>query len=851
MRLLTARADCLQWAGDASIYHLVPQMVAFPESVVDIRELVARGEPLTFRAGGTSLSGQGVTEGILAVISTPPWRAITVLEDGMRVRCGPGAVAAWVNAALAGHGHRLGPDPASLQAAEIGGIVANNASGMCCGITDNSYRTVTRLELVLADGSLIDTADDAGLRTARPDLHAGLLDLRERVRGDALLCARIRLAFATKNTVGYSLNAFLDADEPAAILQRLIVGSEGTLAFIAAATFRTVPVARHRATAWQIYPTVEDACAAVPALATQAAAVELLDAVALARVRSKLAEPLPLGEPAALLVELHDDDPFALGERMRQLPGLSFTADPVVQARYWAIRKGLFPSVGAVRAAGTAVVIEDITFPVAGLAAGVRALRALFAAHGYGEAVIFGHAKDGNLHFTLTPDLSQPAEVRRYAAFMDALAELVLSRGGHLKAEHGTGRNMAPYVTAQWGADAVAVMRDVKRLLDPKGILNPGVLLNDDPHAHLRQLKVLPAVDPLLDLCIECGFCEPVCPSRDFTSSPRQRIQLLRAQARGEQLPDLAPRAVASCAGDGLCATACPVGIDTGAAMRGIRAAERTPLAQGVADWLANHLGLVTAVSRAALQVAGGRRLPWSPIVLPRAATSRPRVVASGLPGGLTFLYFPSCVTRTMGTVIEDLTALCVAAGIGLELPSEVDQLCCGQPFSSKGFPQAEARVRQRLDEALATGLQVVSDTATCAVHVSAQLPGLLPVPMSVLDPATFAATVLLPRLAPLATTTVWLHPTCADQRHGLTAALRSAVPGGQVPLGLGCCGMAGDKGWSLPGLSRAATAREREELGDAACVTTSTTCAAALGGEHLFTYLRRVVLGANPSVFS
>ena len=664
-------------------------------------------------------------------------------------------------------------------------------------------------------------------------MHAGLLALRDRLRADAVLSARVAEAFATKNTVGYSLNAFLDEDVPARILQKLVVGSEGTLAFIAAATFRTIPVARHKATAWVVYPDVDAACAAVPSLAAAGcAAIELLDAVSLRRVAGKLPEPLPAGEPAALLVEVQDDDPFVLGDALRRLPQLAFTTDAALQARYWAIRKGLFPSVGAVRAAGTAVVIEDVTFPVAGLAAGVRALRALFAAHGYGDAVVFGHAKDGNLHFTLTPDLAQAAEVTRYAAFMDALVVLVLAHGGHLKAEHGTGRNMAPYVEAQWGAEAVALMRDVKRLLDPDGILNPGVLLSDDPQAHLRHLKTLPPAHGLVDACIECGFCEPACPSRDFASSPRQRIALLRAKARGETVGDWLPRVVDSCAGDGLCASACPVGIDTGELVRAERAALRTPLQRRLALWVGDHLGLATIGGRLALSALGGRAMPLSPVRLPDAATRPPEPVM----GDPTWLYFPSCIARTMGDLPGALADLCREAGIGLALPRSTDDLCCGQPFASKGFPEAERSVRERTLAALRTGAYagIVTDTSTCAAHLADDLP--------ILDPATFVATVLGPRLK-LPTDAVWLHPTCADTKRGWASSLSRAVPGGRTPEAIGCCGMAGDKGWTLPGLTAAATARERAETGGGSCVTTGATCAQALGGEHLFTWVRRQLL--------
>jgi D-lactate dehydrogenase len=843
-RVLAARADRLQWAGDASIYHLVPRVVVMPRTAAEIQALlsVARAQRVgvCFRAGGTSLSGQAVTDGILVVLSAH-FREITVLNDGAHVRCGPGAVGAWVNAALAPHGRKIGPDPASIQAAEIGGIVANNASGMCCGIHHNSYRTVTGLDLILADGWRLDTgADDADakLRTERSALHAGLLALRADLLADADLTARVARAFSTKNTVGYSLNALLDASTAAEILQKLVVGSEGTLACIAAATFATVPLPKHRATAWMVYPDVLTACAAVPELTRAgAAAIELLDAVALQRVAEKLPEPMPPGEPAALLIEFQEEDAFTLGDRIHALPFAShFTTDPVLQARYWAIRKGLFPSVGAIRAAGTAVVIEDVTFPVARLAEGVSALRSLFIAHGYPDAVIFGHAKDGNLHFTLTPDLAQPAEVARYAQFMDALAACVLERDGHLKAEHGTGRNMAPYVTAQWGEPAVALMRRIKTLLDPLGILNPGVLLSDDPRAHLQHLKVLPPVQAAVDRCIECGFCEPVCPSRDFATSPRQRIALLRAVARGEAVPDWTTRAVDSCAGDGLCATACPVGIDTGAVMRAERAARRGPLARRIAGWTARHVAVVTAVNRFAVRVAGilpERRLPGRSIPLPSAAT-RP---AAALAGDPVWLYFPTCLARMFGDLPADLRTLCQAAGVGLVLPPEASALCCGQPFASKGFPAAETEARERTLAALreaaggAAIAGIVTDAATCAAHLAADL--------KVLDPATFAAEVLVPRLrlAPVEGP-LWLHPTCADQKQGWGAALQRAVPAGKIPASLGCCGMAGDKGWTTPGLTAAATARERAETGGGCGVSTGATCAAAMGHEHLWRHL-------------
>lgn len=867
-------ADRSQWAADASIYLMVPRVVVIPRDIGAVqralRIAVEERVPVCFRAGGTSLSGQAVTDGILIVISRH-LRGIQVHQDAMQVSCEPGAVGAWVNAALAPLGRRIGPDPASIQAAEIGGIVANNASGMCCGVAENSYHTVTALDLVLADGWRIDTAAvdaDARMDEERPELARGLRGLAAEVRAHPTLPERIRRAFATKNTVGYSLNALIDVDSPAAMLQRLVVGSEGTLAFIANATFRTLPLPRHRATAWLLFRDVEDACRAVaPLAALQARAIELLDAVALRRVERELPHVLPGGEPVALLVEFQEADEALLATRVdAAAPVLlgfdlaapaAFTQDAKLQAIYWKIRKGLFPSVGAVRAAGTAVVIEDVTFPVERLALGVRKLRTCFDAHGYSDAVIFGHAKDGNLHFTLTPDLSRADEVARYDRFMQAMVEVVLGEGGHLKAEHGTGRNIAPFVEKQWGADAVMIMRRIKKLLDPHGILNPGVLLSDDPQAHLKHLKTLPAVDPEVDRCIECGFCEPVCPSRDVTYSPRQRIAALRAVARGgldaaAVKGEWQHRGLDTCAGDGMCETACPVHIDTGALVRARRSAGRSGWMRSLAVHAAGFFDVIAGTTRLGLRLADFahiRRIPGSPVPLPPAAAAMPTTWPAAVGDAPTLIYFPTCLGRMMGpgSLAQALADCCRAAGVGLVVPSDRGSLCCGQPFASKGFPEAAAAILTRTAQALlATGPQaiLVSDTSTCAAqldHAASLLAGAERerwLSLRRLAPAAVMQEILLPRLQATGQLSgiglpLVVHPTCSEQRHGWVAGLAAAVDHlgtATVPSAAGCCGMAGDKGWSTPDLTAGATAREAAQVvGAIAGICTSTTCGLAM----------------------
>ena len=303
---------------------------------------------------------------------------------------------------------------------------------------------------------------------------------------------------------------------------------------------------------------------------------------------------------------------------LRLLEPAQFTHVPEEQASLWRIRQGLFPSVGAARKRGTAVLIEDVAVPVERLADAVADLRQLFERHHYADAIIFGHAKDGNLHFVISQSFNDEAAVGQYARMMDEVVDLVVRRyDGALKAEHGTGRNIAPFVETEWGPEAYAIMRRVKALVDPDGILNPGVLITDDPRAHLAHLKTLPAVDddrrPVHRVRL---LREPVPeprphahappahrrPAADGATAERGRR---RAPALGSIEADFDFEGLDTCAADGLCATACPVGIDTGALVKHLRTERHLPFAHRVADWAARHFATVETVVRIGLRVGG------------------------------------------------------------------------------------------------------------------------------------------------------------------------------------------------------------------------------------------------------
>ena len=879
-RLISDPLRTFALGTDASFYRLVPKVVVQVRSAAEVAAVLRaagrHGLGCTFRAAGTSLSGQAVTDAVLVRL-TGAFRRAEVKDGGSTIALEPGVIGAEANALLARHGRKIGPDPASIGAAMIGGIAANNASGMCCGTAQNSYHTVEAMKLVLADGGELDTGSPASrnaFAARRPELLEGLAALRREVLADSDLTARIRRKYAIKNTTGYGLNALVDFEDPFDILQHLVIGSEGTLAFIAEITYRTVEDHPHRASALVFFPDLERAARATQRLKTgKVSAVEIMDRPSLRAVEDKPGLPPELAglppDACALLVEVRGESPSALQERIVAATALlegittllpvSFTAVKAEFEALWDVRRGLFPAVGANRRIGTTVVIEDVAFPMEHLAAGVTALQGLLQEHGYAEGIIFGHALDGNVHFVFTQDFAVRPEVERYRRFLEAVAELVLNRfGGSLKAEHGTGRNMAPFVAREWGPTAYALMRRVKQLFDPACILNPGVLLNDDPGVHLKDLKPLPETHELVDRCIECGFCEPSCPSRALTLTPRQRIAVRREISRLRRTGEDPRRARRlerdfeyqgneTCATDGLCATGCPVSIDTGKLVKALRAEARGPAAVAVARAVAEHYGAALAAARAGMAAAdlarsavgvgavaglsrglhrlSGGRLPiWNALVPRPAPAGELEDVIRG--NGRKVVYFPSCITRLWGPARGDsderavsaaMLSILEKAGYDVLFPRELHSLCCGLTFESKGFPELADQKCRELEAALrerAGGdVPVLCDTSPCVQRMRARFgPG-----FPVYEPAEFIHRFLVHRLRFVRKAgTVAVHVTCSMQRMGLGPALEALAhtcAEKVVVPAVGCCAFAGDRGLSHPELNASALAGLRDAV--------------------------------------
>lgn len=875
----TSAFDRVVAAVDASHYLLTPRAVVTPGTTQEVAELftfaTAAGEALTFRSGGTSLSGQASSGGIL-VDTRSKFRGIRVLDDGERVEVEPGVTVRHVNARLVRHGRKLGPDPASEIACTVGGVIANNSSGMACGTVHNTYRTLESAVIVLPTGTTIDTAaDDADdvLREREPVLWRTLADLRGRLIGDADLAATVERQFSIKNTMGYGLNSLLDHERPVDMLLHLMVGSEGTLGFVARATFRTVPLHRSIATGLLVFPTLRAATdSLVDLVASGAATIELLDAASL-RVAQQDPEsvgalpPLDVVDHAALLVEYQAADADALAALTTAADALfarlpvvgvpSLTSDPRIRAALWHVRKGLFAAVAGARPSGTTALLEDIAVPVARLADTCQGLQELFEKHGYDDAVIFGHAKDGNVHFLINERFDDPASLARYEAFTEDMVALVLAADGTLKAEHGTGRIMAPYVRRQYGDALYGMMVELKHAFDPAGILSPGIVVTDDAQLHLRHLKSTPTVEAEVDRCVECGYCEPVCPSKDLTLTPRQRIVVRRAIADAEARGDAAlvrelERESAyeveqTCAVDGMCATACPVFINTGDLVRRLRAEsvarpvaagwtvagrhwETTTRVASVALSAASAVApLVPLPNRAARAVLGADTVPMWSRDLPGGGTRRHGDAADTV-ADAEIVYFAACVGTMFGPaeggegVAVAFESLLAKAGVTAVRPTGIGDLCCGTPWKSKGITRGYAEMLERTIDALWAAsregaLPVVCDNSSCseglvqavekAVAGDPRYEGL-----RIVDAVDFAVERLLPGLdiAPVADRLA-VHPTCSSTRAGSNGNLMTIASAvaheAVVPDDWGCCAFAGDRGMLHPELTASATARE------------------------------------------
>jgi D-lactate dehydrogenase len=879
-RLIFDELRTLAFGTDAGFYRLIPKLVIKVESEDEVSLVINYSSefklPITFRAAGTSLSGQSITDSILVMLGTN-WRAYKILNQGNQIKLQPGVIGAYANTYLLRYNKKLGPDPASINSAMIAGIAANNASGMTSGTKNNIYNTLAGMKIIFADGSAIDTNDNQSRENFKK-LNAKLIDkvtaLSQKVKANHALAERIKFKYRMKNTTGYSLNALVEFDDPIDIIIHLMIGSEGTLGFISEITLNTVPELPHKATALMLFRDIETACKAIPIFQNlHVDAAEIMDRAALKSVENKPGMPETLkllnSEAAALLVETSSVSKIELKSNIEEIINsienlpkeqpVNFIDNPKEAKKLWDVRKGLFPSACKSRKPGTTVIIEDINFPVEKLADAALDLQALFKKYNYFENIIWGHSLAGNLHFVLSQDFSDEKELKRYKDFMEELAVLVVEKyDGSLKAEHGTGRNMAPFVKYEWGDEAYRLMKEIKEIFDPELILNPGVLLNDDKTIHLKNLKPMPIADPLIDQCIECGFCEVNCPSKDVTITPRQRIvsyrEISRLKRTGES-PQILSKLQNdyqyygndTCAVDGLCAVSCPVDINTGNLTKQLRQINNGKTANKIAHIIASNMSIVTASAKFGLnavhlihKILGdklmtsiavtkkklfGRNFPLWNKYMPKGADSIS--LEDHKESHLKVVYFPSCISRSMGiskdyeckdSLSTATLRLLKKAGYHVLFPDRLSELCCGMAFSSKGFfkqgDRKSAELRDKLFDISNQGeYPILFDTSPCTYHFKQFLissNGSSKSVLKIYEPIDFILDHLIAKLEiEKIRDTITIHSTCSTTKMGLPEKFRELAEllseNVIVPEEVGCCGWAGDRGFSYPELNTAA----------------------------------------------
>ena len=673
---------------------------------------------------------------------------------------------------------------------------------------------------------------------------------------------------------GLNILPFVRFDDPFDIITHLMVGSEGTLAFLSEVTMNTEFDYPFKASAMLYFKEIKEACKAVVAMKKLVNAkgewivksAELLDKKSLASVNDTTGENL-----TAILTETKASTKEELQQYIAQIEDclkqfttftpVRFTDDPKEYGKFWAMRSGVFPAVGGTRKLGTTCLIEDVAFHIEDLPEATADLQDLIARHGYDDACIYGHTLEGNYHFIINQSFKTAEDVKKYERLMDDVKTLVVDKyDGSLKAEHGTGRNMAPFVRYEWGDDAFAVMKAVKDLFDPDGLLNPGVIFNDDPECHVKHFKPLPLTNPLVDRCIECGFCEVNCLTCGFALSSRQRIiiqrEIARLKATGEDNERLKALVKGykywgneTCAGDGLCSTSCPMHINMGELTHVIRQQEIPEGSMGytIGNFAANHFAGMKSALRPVLTLAdtahtvlgtkamsaitGGMHsllnIPlWTP-AMPKAFHVDKHLEARQPKEKNKVVYFPSCINQTMGlphkspeemALVNKMVSLLNKAGYEIVFPKNMDKLCCGTIWESKGMMDIADRKSKELEEALWAASEegkwpVLCDQSPCLHRMRETIKK-----MHLYEPAEFIYTFLRDRLAftPI-NEPVAIHITCSMRRMGLgdtiVALAKLCSTDVFVPEEVGCCGFAGDRGFTHPEVNKYALRKLRPQL--------------------------------------
>ena len=897
-RVYTDHLRRYAYGVDASCYSYLPKVVVKAEDEREVRRLIRLcqqcGTPFTFRAAGSSLSGQCSSEDVL-IVCNDGFKKMEVIDDGKALKCECGVIGSDANDLLKPYNRKIGPDPATLATALVGGILNNNSSGMCCGTAQNSYKTIRSIRVVLLDGSILDTSDQKSIDQflkEKPQMVEDLLQLRKEILADEELTHLIHHKYKIKNTTGYGLNSLVDFEDIIDIINHLFIGSEGTLGFVSEIVYNTVEDVPHKGCGLMFFSTLNDASLAVVALANmgreKVVAAEMMDYQSLKAVQTLENVPdfvreVPEGTSAILFQtesyskETVDENLAFIKEQLKDIPTAIpslYSQDPKEYDSWWAIRKGILPIVGGQRRKGTTVITEDVCFQIEDFTKGIEMLTELFHKYDFVDGgVIFGHALSGNVHFNITPDFSDPKDTKNFGDLVKEMSERVSGFGGSLKAEHGTGRMVAPFVEMEWGKKAYEINRRIKAIFDPERILNPDVMITDDPDVYKKNLKAQCVIDDAFTICMECGFCEKHCPSRNLTLTPRQRIALLRETKRLENEGNFTLASelrkgyeyfgVDTCAACSMCKGLCPLSIDTAQIALSMRRID--PPAPELAKKIYDNFSTTLQMCRAGVSLEGiaGSIITQKAIskiteglhgvtgVTPYVPKTTPKANRYKLKNRIKptnfekVVYFSTCANRAFKpnqgydddrSLQQVVESLCNKAHIDIIYPQHIENLCCGLSFEN--YDDVHERAVKDLHDALMKASQngkypIVIDHSACFNHAFKHMPDL-----EINDISEFLCKYVVPHLdIEKCDERVIVHKQCKikslNKSQYIEDLARLCTDHVFNIKSFACDGFAGQKGFFTPELNKSATkdlAGEIAEYGATLGVSSSSTCEIGLG---------------------
>jgi FAD/FMN-containing dehydrogenase/Fe-S oxidoreductase len=776
-----------QFAYDASNYRLTPAAVAHPRDIDDVIALVREAHrlhiPVTTRGSGTSMAGNAVGTGVVINMARHMNKVLAVDTDTSTATVEAGAILDKLQDAVRGHGLMFGPDPSSHSRATLGGMIGNDACGNHSVAYGRTGDHVVSLEVILADGLHL-RVDNQGVRAIDPADEERVHALEARLRGlvdNHLAVLRTELDRIPRQVSGYHLHHLLP--ERGFDVARSLVGSEGTLAIVVAATVRLVARPRHSGLIVIGYDDVVAAAADTPSiLELHPAAIEGMDSSIVETMRARRGPnsvgAMPDGD-AWLYIEFLEDDTEVIAEKSARLVDrvraqgrardIKRVTEAPERAALWRVREdgaGLSAiGPGGVR---TWPGWEDAAVAPAKLADYLQDFRKLLAEHGF-EGVMYGHFGAGCVHVRINFTTDSPAGRDAMRRFVLAAAALVAHHGGTLSGEHGDGRARSELLPAMYTDTAIAVFAELKRTWDPAGILNPGVLVDPDAlDAHLPiAAPPLPTTFALaadrgdlsraVSRCVGIGRCVAdtggvMCPSyratHDETDSTRGRARALQTWAARTATPD--PMAAADvlqtldlCLSCKACATDCPTGTDMATYKseflhRTYRRRLR-PLTHYSLGWLpvvARATQWIAPVVNAALgrqairntlpRLAGVTRERPLPRFASRRAISR-HLAEVPRTGGDALLLVDSFTRAFRPELVASAARVLAAAGVRVQL---APQVCCGLTWITTGQLGVARRVlRRAVDRLTRDGLAelpIIMLEPSCAAALAHDMPGLL-----------------------------------------------------------------------------------------------------------------------------